>query len=42
MLGVVASSSECLGFAPDANLYIYRVFTNNRGIISLSLFLYVT
>lgn len=28
--GVIASSSECLGFAPDANLHIYRVFTNNR------------
>ena len=30
-IGVVASSSECLGFAPDANLHIYRVFTINRG-----------
>ncbi|OXU18499.1 hypothetical protein TSAR_005671 [Trichomalopsis sarcophagae] len=27
--GVVASSSrECLGFAPDAELYVFRVFTN--------------
>ena len=28
--GVIASSSECLGFAPDADLYIFRVFTNNQ------------
>lgn len=28
--GVIASSSECLGFAPDANIHVYRVFTNNR------------
>lgn len=28
--GVVASSKECLGFAPDAELHIYRVFTNNQ------------
>lgn len=28
--GVIASSSECLGFAPDAELYIFRVFTNNQ------------
>lgn len=27
--GVIASSSkDCSGFAPDADLYIYRVFTN--------------
>lgn len=26
--GIVASSSECLGFAPDAELHIFRVFTN--------------
>ncbi|XP_011631233.1 LOW QUALITY PROTEIN: membrane-bound transcription factor site-1 protease [Pogonomyrmex barbatus] len=27
--GVIASSSkDCLGFAPDADLYIFRVFTN--------------
>ncbi|XP_011504283.1 PREDICTED: membrane-bound transcription factor site-1 protease [Ceratosolen solmsi marchali] len=26
--GVIASSQECLGFAPDADLYIFRVFTN--------------
>ena len=25
---VIASSKECLGFAPDAELHIYRVFTN--------------
>lgn len=28
--GVIASSSECLGFAPDADLFIFRVFTNNQ------------
>lgn len=28
--GVVASSKECLGFAPDAELHIYRVFTNQQ------------
>lgn len=33
--GVIASSKECLGFAPDADLYIFRVFTNNQVISSL-------
>lgn len=28
--GIIASSKECLGFAPDAELHIYRVFTNNQ------------
>lgn len=28
--GVIASSKDCLGFAPDAELHIYRVFTNNQ------------
>ncbi|XP_055692717.1 membrane-bound transcription factor site-1 protease isoform X1 [Lutzomyia longipalpis] len=28
--GVIASSKECLGFAPEAELHIYRVFTNNQ------------
>jgi membrane-bound transcription factor site-1 protease len=28
--GVISSSKECLGFAPDADLHIYRVFTNNQ------------
>lgn len=28
--GVVGSSKECLGFAPDAEMHIYRVFTNNQ------------
>lgn len=28
--GIVASSRECFGFAPDAELHIYRVFTNNQ------------
>lgn len=29
-LGIIASSKECLGFAPDAELHIYRVFTSNQ------------
>eukprot|EP00795_Rhopilema_esculentum_P001565 gene1565-16016_t len=29
--GVIASSKECLGFAPDADLYIFRVFTNSQA-----------
>lgn len=28
--GVIASKKECLGFAPDAELHIYRVFTKNQ------------
>lgn len=28
--GVIASQSECLGFAPDVDIYVFRVFTNNR------------
>lgn len=28
--GVIASSKDCLGFAPDSELHIYRVFTNNQ------------
>ncbi len=28
--GLIASSKQCLGFAPDAELHIYRVFTNNQ------------
>uniref|UniRef100_A0A182P1R8 Membrane-bound transcription factor site-1 protease n=1 Tax=Anopheles epiroticus TaxID=199890 RepID=A0A182P1R8_9DIPT len=28
--GIIASSQECLGFAPDAELHIFRVFTNNQ------------
>lgn len=28
--GVIASSKECLGFAPDANLYIFRVFNQHE------------
>lgn len=27
---VIASSKECLGFSPDAELHIFRVFTNNQ------------
>uniref|UniRef100_A0A1A9WBQ1 Membrane-bound transcription factor site-1 protease n=1 Tax=Glossina brevipalpis TaxID=37001 RepID=A0A1A9WBQ1_9MUSC len=28
--GVIASSKECLGFAPDVELHIFRVFTNSQ------------
>ncbi|RWS25436.1 membrane-bound transcription factor site-1 protease-like protein [Leptotrombidium deliense] len=28
--GVIASGKECLGFAPDAELHVYRVFTNSQ------------
>ncbi|XP_050538541.1 membrane-bound transcription factor site-1 protease isoform X2 [Daktulosphaira vitifoliae] len=28
--GLIASNSECFGFAPDADLHIFRVFTNNQ------------
>ncbi|CAG0885029.1 unnamed protein product [Darwinula stevensoni] len=28
--GVIASHKQCLGFAPDAELHIFRVFTNNQ------------
>lgn len=28
--GVVASGKECLGFAPDSEVHVYRVFTNNQ------------
>lgn len=28
--GIIASYTECLGFAPDADLFIFRVFTNNQ------------
>lgn len=28
--GVIAANKECLGFAPDAELHIFRVFTNNQ------------
>lgn len=29
--GVMASSAECLGFAPDADIHVFRVFTNNQA-----------
>ena len=32
--GLIASSKQCLGFAPDAELHIYRVFTNNQVTIN--------
>lgn len=28
--GVIASHKECLGFAPDSDIYVFRVFTNNQ------------
>ena len=28
--GVIASQKECLGFAPDADLFVFRVFTSNQ------------
>lgn len=28
--GVIASMRECQGFAPNAELHIFRVFTNNQ------------
>ena len=28
--GVIASSKECLGFAPDAEIHVFRVFTNSQ------------
>ncbi|XP_030372452.1 membrane-bound transcription factor site-1 protease [Scaptodrosophila lebanonensis] len=28
--GVIASAKECLGFAPDSELHIYKVFTNSQ------------
>lgn len=37
--GVIASSSkDCLGFAPDAELYIFRVFTNTQVSLFLIFF----
>lgn len=31
--GVIASMRECQGFAPNAELHIFRVFTNNQVAI---------
>ncbi|XP_041986880.1 membrane-bound transcription factor site-1 protease [Aricia agestis] len=28
--GIIASRADCLGFAPDADLHIFRVFTDNQ------------
>lgn len=28
--GLIASQKECLGIAPDANIYIFKVFTKNQ------------
>lgn len=31
--GVISSDRECYGFAPDADLYVFRVFTNKQASI---------
>lgn len=31
--GVIASYNDCLGFAPDADIHVYRVFTNSQVCI---------
>ncbi|KAL1520424.1 hypothetical protein AB1Y20_022008 [Prymnesium parvum] len=31
MAGVIASQHDCLGFAPDASLFMLRVFDSNQG-----------
>ena len=36
--GVIASNKECLGFAPEADLYIFRVFTNSQVSCHMCLF----
>ena len=36
--GVIASSAECLGFAPDSELYIFRVFTNNQVCVGVNMY----
>jgi len=28
--GVIGSNKECLGIAPEAQLHIFKVFTNNH------------
>lgn len=28
--GLIGSYRECFGFAPDADIHIFRVFTNNQ------------
>ena len=35
MAGVIASHKECLGFAPDADIYVFRVFTNNQVMLMM-------
>lgn len=36
--GLIASNRECFGFAPDADLHIFRVFTNNQVRVNLAEF----
>lgn len=38
--GVIASRSDCLGFAPDADLHIFRVFTDNQVLRLTSYYYY--
>jgi membrane-bound transcription factor site-1 protease len=28
--GIIGSNKECLGLAPEAQLHIFKVFTNNQ------------
>jgi membrane-bound transcription factor site-1 protease len=38
--GVIGSNKECLGIAPEAQLHIFKVFTNNHvGFFSFSFLL---
>jgi len=39
--GVISSFKECLGFAPDAEVHVYRVFTNKQ-VCSFHLFSTIT
>ena len=36
--GVIASDRDCYGFAPDADLYIFRVFTNKQVKLAFSIY----
>ena len=38
--GVIASNTECLGFAPDADLYVFRVFTNSQVTLNVTDFVF--
>jgi hypothetical protein len=34
--GVIGSNKECLGIAPEAQLHIFKVFTNNHVCMCIS------